>query len=810
MRFLLISIKSEYMIIKYLNVKMKIRNNSKRAATVLMQVLLPISVLFSTMLQAQDTGFFKQPYGHDYEVAMAGRMKDGIDNFLTTYTRKVVKERGQLWNRILTSPAAYETSVINNRNHLRQIVGAIDPRSIPNMTVRGEPGQGGKIAETNKCVIYRVEWNVMGSLKSEGLLLKPKEKIRASIVIIPDADESPESYSGLAKGSGLALQLAESGAQVLVPVLVDRDTRYSGSDDLVPSNIWRKHTDPDSASVWTNETHREWIYRQGYIMGRHIIGMEIQKISSAVDWLKQETPEVKTGVMGYGEGGLLALYAAALDTRIDVAWVSGYFGPREELWKEPVYRNIWGLLAEFGDAEIAGLIVPRNLVIEPCPVPKVEEPRAPEKEQRNFGLPGRLETPSIAEIKSEYNRLLEFFKKSGNINPDFFLAPFANHYGSAAALSSFAKYLKVTPAPITKDILRNNGNSSEDQERQHRVFDNMVQYIQDLIPTSDRTRYAFLKGDMSSPKTWDKDMEAYRELFYKELVGKIDQPLLPMNTKMRKIYDEPGWKGYEVVLDVWSNVFAWGILAVPNDIKPGERRPVVVLQHGIGGLPSTSIDVKSYNRVLPALVNRGFIVFSPHNPYQFSVRKANAIKKSVFSVIIPQHKQILNFLKSLNYVDPDRIALYGKSWGGRTALMVPIVLSDYKVSICSAYFNDWVDKAVSVHFRNSYFFEGSPGIYVWNMGNTFGHAELASLIAPRPFMVEAGYLDGVAAPEKVASEFAKVKRLYDVMGIGDRADLEFFMGGHEINGVGTFNFLHKYLNWQAPVSPTDAQQVSPH
>ena len=129
---------------------MKIRNNSERAATVLMQMLLPISVLLSNMLQAQDTSFFKQPYGHDYEVAMADRMKDGIDNFLTNYTQNVVKEREQLWNRILTSPAAYETSVMTNRNHLRQIVGAIDPRSIPNMTVRGKPGRGGKIAETNK------------------------------------------------------------------------------------------------------------------------------------------------------------------------------------------------------------------------------------------------------------------------------------------------------------------------------------------------------------------------------------------------------------------------------------------------------------------------------------------------------------------------------------------------------------------------------------------------------------------------------------------------------------------------------------
>lgn len=798
------------MVLKFSNNTVITRSNQKPIITLIVSLALLICISFAHTLQAQNTNFFKLPYNHDYEISMVNRMNDGINTFLTNYTERVVDEREKFWNRDLSSPMAYKASVAANREHLSSLIGAIDKRSDPNMTIRNKPGEGDKIAETKNCSIYEVRWDVMGSLKSEGLLLIPKGKIKASVVLIPDADESPESYAGLKIGSGLGLRLAESGVQVIIPVLVNRDTRYSGSDALVPSNIWRKSTGPDSASVWTNETHREWIWRQGYVMGRHIIGLEVQKVMSAVDWLSHANPNTKIGVMGYGEGGLLAFYSAALDTRINAAWVSGYFGPRKELWKEPVYRNIWGLLTEFGDAEIGSLVALRNLIIEPCPVPKVKEPVLPKNGQRDFGSPGILETPSMDEVKSEFDRLLGFFSKPGKITPNFFLAPFTDHSGSAPALSEFANYLGFSSAPVKKNILKDPDENSEHQERQHRVFNNMVGYIQDMIPTSDRTRYAFLKGDMSSPTTWDKDMDTYRKLLYEELVGKINQPLLPMNTKMRQIYDEPGWKGYEVVLDVWPGVFAWGILAVPNGIKPGEKRPVVVMQHGIGGVPSTSINVKSYNRVLPALVNRGFVVFSPLNPYQFDVRKASAVKANVFSVIIPQHQQILNFLSSLNYVDSDRIALYGKSWGGRTALMVPIILKGYCASICSAYFNNWVDKAVSTNFRNSYFFEGSLGIYHWNMGNTFGHAELASLIAPRPFMVEAGYLDGVAAPEKVAYEFAKVKRLYDTMGIGDRADLEFFMGGHEINGVGTFKFLHKYLNWPAPESPTKDQLVSPH
>jgi len=83
----------------------------------------------------------------------------------------------------------------------------------------------------------------------------------------------------------------------------------------------------------------------------------------------------------------------------------------------------------------------------------------------------------------------------------------------------------------------------------------------------------------------------------------------------------------------------------------------------------------------------------------------------------------------------------------------------------------------------------------FNLGNTFNYAEMAALIAPRPFMVERGHRDGVGIDEWVASEFAKVRRFYDELGIGDQTAIEFFNGDHTINGLGTFDFLHRHLDW---------------
>lgn len=765
--------------------------------------------LFLGAARAQHPDFFYAPYSKDYENTMAEKIYAGINEFLDIHAGTVISNRGKFWDRNFDSPEAYEASVSSNRQRLREIIGAVDWRKPPRLYSMGHPGQGEIIAENSKCAVYQITWEVMGGLQAEGLMLLPKGTVKASVVMVPDADEIPESYAGLAKGSGLALQLAESGVRVILPVLVNRDSRYSGGKALMPYNPWRNSA--DSASVWTNQPHREWIHRQGYIMGRHIIGLEVQKILAAVDWLVEKKPagaSEKIGVMGYGEGGLLALYSAALDTRIDATWVSGYFGPREELWKEPVYRNIWGLLTEFGDAEIASLIAPRPLIIEASPVPAVEGPPAAKEGQLDYAVPGKLETPSASEVEKEFKRLLALFPTSGALHPDATLLQPVAHYGTEAAQLLFAEKLDITLSqtkpPVVTKLLENTGP----EERQRRVFDNMVEFIQDMIPKDDHTRYAFFKGDFSSTESWERDMKPYREKFYEEMVGNLKQPLLPLSPKIRQIYDEPAWKGFEVALEAIPGVYAWGILAVPKDIKPGERRPAVVMQHGIGGLPSTSMFVESYHGVLQALVNRGFVVFSPFNPYQFNIRKANPLKASAFSIIIPQHQQILNFLSSLDYVDYKRVALYGKSWGGRTAQRVPVVLDGYSVAISSAYFNDWVPKTVSTHYRNSYFFTKSIGIYEWNMGNTFTHAEMALMIAPRPFMVESGYLDGVAAHEMVAYEFAKVKRIYDCMGISDRVDLELFMGGHDINGQGTFRFLHKHLDWPEPPFPTEAQEIS--
>lgn len=726
----------------------------------------------------------------------AMQMVTGIDRFLTRETEASVARRAAKWKRDFSSFEAYTRSVEPNRQRLRKILGVVDPRVPVEMQLVSTVEQGSEIARTGRYRVLAVRWPVLQGVDGEGLLLEPVKPAGPSVVALPDCDWTPEMAVGLAPGvpaeAQYARRLAENGIRVLVPVLIDRSDTFSGSP----------------AIRMTNQPHREWVYRGAFEMGRHIIGYEVQKVLAAVGWFQQRSPDAQVGVMGYGEGGLLALYSGALDPRIDSTVVSGYFGPREKLWSEPIYRNVWGLLKEFGDAEIASLITPRTLVVEASRGPEVNGPPAP-RQGRAGAAPGALRAFSTAEVKAELERLARLLQPlPGTESRAAILTESSSgEPGSEATLRAALEGLGVT-APLRK---REKAQAHlcpgyDPKPRQERQVRQLVEFTQALLRDSARRREEFwAKADRSSPEKWRASAASYRDHLWDEVIGRFPPATLPANPRSRLIYDEPKFRGYEVELDVWPNVYASGILLLPKDLKPGERRPVVVCQHGLESRPQDVADPKvdhpAYHTYAARLAERGFITFAPQNPYiggdAFRVlqRKANPLKKSLFSVIVRQHEQILEWLGAQPWADRERIAFYGLSYGGKTAMRVPALLEGYCLSICSADYNEWIWKNVSVHDRYSYMFTGEYEMFEFDLGHTFNYAELSWLIYPRPFMVERGHDDGVAPDETVAYEWAKTYQRYARSGLADRARIEFFNGPHTIHGVGTFEFLHRHLGW---------------
>ncbi len=382
-------------------------------------------------------------------------------------------------------------------------------------------------------------------------------------------------------------------------------------------------------------------------------------------------------------------------------------------------------------------------------------------------------------------------------------------FGADSALSGLLHELGVdaplAPAGAAPQTLF---NDLDPRPRQKRQVEEMQEFTQSLVRQSELTRAAYWRNaDRSSVDTWRQTVVPYREAFADELIGRFDRKLLPSNARTRKIYDEPKYAGYEVLLDVYPDVFASGILLVPKGIAPGSGgrswSASTALRAGRDDVADPASDSPSYHRFACQLAEQGFVTYAPQNPYighdrfRTLVRKAHPLGKTLFSVIVPQHQQTVDWLASLPFVDGDRIAFYGLSYGGKTAMRVPALVGRYCLSICSGDFNEWVWKTTSLTYPAGYPGTGEYDMFEWGLGNTFNYADMAALIAPRPFMVERGHKDGVARDEWVAFEYAKVARLYVDLKISDRTRIEFFDGPHTIHGVGTFQFLHEQLRWPA-------------
>jgi putative membrane-bound dehydrogenase-like protein len=720
----------------------------------------------------------------DQKGDLAADMVAGIDRFLLREIETSVEKRAAYWKRDTSSKEAYENSIAPNREHLRKILGVVDERSkdsVPEFPIAAnQSGVGFALASSGQFHVRPIRWMVFRGIEAEGLMLVPSKPDGPMAIVLPDADQTPEMMAGIVPGipqeHQIARLLAEHGCFVVIPVLIDRSDTYSVS----------------AAGKTTNQPHREFVYRPAFEMGRTVIGYEVQKVSAILDFLERSRgagPRVQTGVFGVGEGGLVALCAGALDPRIDVTWVGGYFESRQKAWQEPIYRNVFGLLREFGDAEIASLIAPRVLITAPGPSIEIKGPPAP-RPGRAGAAPGSWITPDAAATKKEWERAL-------GLTQGLPAAKVPESLDPARMLKPLTPVVKETGGP-------------DPQRRQKRQFEQLVEDTQVLLRQTENVRNDsfWKKTDRKSIPGYETSTAPLRDSFYQEVIGSFEPAKMNPNPRSRLVYDEPKYLGYEVMLDVFPDVFAYGILLLPKDLKEGERRPVVVCQHGLEGRPQDVADPKknvpAYGQYACRLAERGFVVFAPQNPYigkddfRTLQRKANLLGKHLFSIIIPQHHVILDWLAAQPFVDPDRIAFYGLSYGGKTAMRVPAVLKRYCLSICSADFNDWIWKNAATDSPYSYVTTGEYEIFEWNLGNTFNYAEMAALIAPRPFMVERGHGDGVAPDERVAYEFAKVKRLYDELKIGDRAELEVFDGPHKINGVGTFEFLHKHLKWPKP------------
>ncbi len=403
--------------------------------------------------------------------------------------------------------------------------------------------KGALVAKGKNYEIFAIRWPVLADpgpamskavcVHGEGLLAVPIDGRRAvaDVIVVPDADQTPEQWFGLDEGlspeSQVARRLAESGCRVVVPTLINRELKQHRGAKL---------------------TNRELLYRPTFELGRHLIGYELHKVLALVDWFDKESGDEnpRVGLVGYGEGGGLALYAAALDPRIDATCVGGYFDNRNDVWRQPIDRNVFGLLDQFGDAELASMITPRALYVSNAASPKIELPG-------NGGAPARLTQPDDAVVMDEFRRAGELIaplrgkvdwpaRASGQPFP----GPKARPEDRRAArpilgmltldslLAQLDPATKLVADGEAPTVLTKVNNAS----RQARQVGEIDRFNQLLLIESPYVRAEFMKKlDTTSVEAYEKSAEWYREYFATEVIGRFDDELLPSNPRTRKVYE---------------------------------------------------------------------------------------------------------------------------------------------------------------------------------------------------------------------------------------------------------------------------------
>src|ERR1019366_4487572 len=141
-----------------------------------------------------------------------------------------------------------------SRPRLLELTGAVDPRVPPEVVewpeAAVEPGYR----------LTQVRWSVLEGVAAEGLWIRSRGAAVGRVMALGDAGQTPEQLCGLVPGLApedqFARRLAENGFDVLIPALVDRGNQWSGHPEV---------------DMMPDQTHREWIYRQAFHLGRHVI-----------------------------------------------------------------------------------------------------------------------------------------------------------------------------------------------------------------------------------------------------------------------------------------------------------------------------------------------------------------------------------------------------------------------------------------------------------------------------------------------------------------------------------------------------------
>jgi poly(3-hydroxybutyrate) depolymerase len=136
-------------------------------------------------------------------------------------------------------------------------------------------------------------------------------------------------------------------------------------------------------------------------------------------------------------------------------------------------------------------------------------------------------------------------------------------------------------------------------------------------------------------------------------------------------------------------------------------------------------------------------------------------------------------------IDKQRVAITGNSTGGTISLFATALDERITLSAPGSYFCTFAGSIGSIHHCECNYI---PGLL------TLGEmADIAGLIAPRPFMAINGKEDPIYPIEEVYKAFEQLKKIYQVADATDNVALFVGEGGHRYYKAGIWSFIRRFF-----------------
>jgi dienelactone hydrolase len=378
--------------------------------------------------------------------------------------------------------------------------------------------------------------------------------------------------------------------------------------------------------------------------------------------------------------------------------------------------------------------------------------------------------------------------------------------------------------------------------RQKALFDQYQDYLLRTIRAEYDRRGRFWNRDFSSPAAYERSVEPNREHFLASLGG---WPWERQDLRLRteRLYDFAAYSLDRVTYRLFDTIETDALLLTPHGAGPF---PAVLAQAGVNCTPERICGYEedqrdgrgTYHRIGARLAAHGYVVlatrmvtgFDPHltrdpdhraptllTPLQAEIRAylLTTYGKEAAKQFAPQTRARLylnrlcktigrdlmgmemfalsrgvDLLASLPTVRSDRIGMYGLSQGGLSALFLGPLEKRLQAVVCAMYFNERFHKQVIQSDLYGCFALSSQEDHLYPHLMEFADSDLASLICPRAFFVEAGRHDDAVYWELAQQAFDEVKTFYTRLGIPERCEMFIHEGVHETEPVDNTARIH--------------------